>query len=313
MQRRGYIHPFTDFGFKKVFGEEESLGSLRAFLNTLLPQKHQIASLEFHKNEFAGRTTVDRKGVYDLFCKSSDGVSFIVELQKQKQTYFKDRSLYYTTFPIQQQAKQEAWNFKLQPVYCIGVLDFRFDEQKTDEIIHRVRLKDQNNEVFIDKLNFIFLEIPNFTLALEDCHTNQDKWLYALKNMHSLDAVPEELQSVEGLPEAFALASVPMMSEQEFADYQRSLKVYRDNKNVLDTAKQEGREEMQTMVAQAEAKAEQAEAKADQAEAKADQAEAKADQAEAKAEQAEARVAHALAKLMESGMSEADARSMLGL
>ncbi len=334
MKSGGYVHPFTDFGFKKIFGEQSSLVSLRAFLNALLPEEHQIATLEFHKNEFSGRTARERRAVYDLYCKSSEGVSFIVELQKQKQTYFKDRSLYYTTFPIQQQALQGEWDFKLQPVYCIGVLDFRFDDQKTAEVVHRVRLKDQNNEVFIDKLNFIFLEIPNFTLTLEECQTSQDKWLYALKHMHALEEVPEEFESVEGLPEAFELAAMPMMSDLEFAAYQDSLKVYRDLRNVLDTAKREGREEMQAEVELAQAEAEQAQAeageakvKAEQAEAEAGEAKAKAKQAEVKAEQAEVKAEQALAeakqaksmleqgvaKLMENGLSEASARQMLGL
>ena len=301
--------------------------------------------------------------MYDLYCKSSEGVSFIVELQKQKQTYFKDRSLYYTTFPIQQQAQKGEWNFKLDPVYCIGVLDFRFDDTQSDEVIHRVRLKDQNNEVFIDKLNFIFLEVPNFTLELKDCQTTQDKWLYALKHMHALEEVPEEFESVEGLPEAFEHAAMPQMSEQEYAAYHDSLKVYRDLRNVLRTAKGEGVEEgieigkqvkqvevdqakaeanqakteadqakteadqakteanqakteadqAKTEANQAKTEADQAKTEADQAKTEANQAKAEADQAKAAAELAQAQVQQALDALVESGMSEAEARAMLGL
>ena len=303
MRTSGYVHPFTDFGFKKIFGEQQSLVSLRAFLNTLLPEEHQIETLEFQQNEFSGRTARERRAVYDLYCKSSDGVSFIVELQKQKQTYFKDRTLYYSTFPIQQQAKQGEWDFKLEPVYCIGVLDFRFDDQKTDKVIHRVRLKDEDNEVFIDKLNLIFLEIPNFNLELDECQTTQEKWLYALKHMHNLDEVPEAFESVEGLPEAFELAAMPMMSEQEHAAYQDSLKVYRDLRNVLNTALREGLE------AGLEAK----QTEVDQAEAKAEEAEARAEQAATKAEQATAKLEQALAQLIKDGMSEVAARQILGL
>ena len=310
----GYVHPFTDFGFKKIFGEQQSLVSLRAFLNTLLPDEHQIATLEFHQNEFAARTVQERRAVFDLYCKSSDGVAFIVELQKQRQTYFKDRSLYYTTFPIQQQAQKGEWDFQLDPVYCIGVLDFRFDDSKTDEVIHHVRLKDQNNQVFIDKLNLIFLEVPNFALTLEECETSQEKWLYALKHMHALEEVPEEFEGVEGLPEAFELASMPMMTEQEYAAYQQSLKVYRDNKNVLDTAIEEahtkgfkeGQAGMQAEVDDAKAEVENAKAEAEQAKAQAEQAKTQAENAQAKLEQG-------LAQLIENGMSEVDARKILGI
>ncbi len=347
MKGTGYVHPFTDFGFKKIFGEEHSLVSLRAFLNTLLPEEHQIETLAFHKNEFSGRTVRERRAIYDLYCKSSDGVSFIVELQKQKQTYFRDRTLYYSTFPIQEQAQKGQWNFKLDPVYCIGVLDFRFDENQTEKVVHRVCLREDDDAraVFTDKLNFIFLEIPNFDLELEECHTNQEKWLYALKHMHTLEDVPEEFESVEGLPEAFEHAAMPMMSGRDFAAYQDSLKVYRDIHNIINTAIEEGQEkkraeiektqaelkeakaqveeakaqveEAEAQVEEAEAEVEEVKAQVQQAEAQTEQAEARAEQAEVKAEQAQAQLeqglSNALAKLMVSGMSELKARQLLGL
>ena len=128
-----FVNPFTDFGFKKIFGEEASLVSLKAFLNTLLPEKHQIESLSFSKNESLARNEYDRKAIFDLHCVSADGTVFLVELQKQKQNYFRDRALYYSSFPIQDQAQRGDWNFKLSPVYCIGVLDFCFEDYQEGE------------------------------------------------------------------------------------------------------------------------------------------------------------------------------------
>ena len=49
-------------------------------------------------------------------------------MQKAKYNYFKDRSIYYSTFPIQEQAEKGDWNYKLTPVYAIGILDFIFDD-----------------------------------------------------------------------------------------------------------------------------------------------------------------------------------------
>jgi len=42
-------------------------------------------------------------------------------LQKANQNYFKDRSVYYSTFPIQQQAKKGKWNFRLNAVYTVSM------------------------------------------------------------------------------------------------------------------------------------------------------------------------------------------------
>jgi predicted transposase/invertase (TIGR01784 family) len=99
-----YINPFTDFGFKKIFGEEPNKDLLIDFLNTLLPPEHQIVTLEYKKNEQLGINAVERKAVFDLFCENQNGEQFIVELQKEKQKYFKDRTVFYSTFPIRDQA-----------------------------------------------------------------------------------------------------------------------------------------------------------------------------------------------------------------
>ena len=158
-----YLNPFTDFGFKKLFGEEPHKDLLISFLNTLLPQKHQILDLQYTKNEQQGSTALDRKAIFDLSCISSTGERFIVELQKAKQNYFKERSVYYSTFPIQEQALRGDWNYKLSAVYTIGILDFLFEEDRSStEVVHHVHLKNQNGQIFYDKLTFIYLTLPNF-------------------------------------------------------------------------------------------------------------------------------------------------------
>ena len=151
-----YINPLTDFGFKKLFGEEPNRDLLISFLNTLLPERHQIAELQYTKNEYQGVSPVDRRAIFDLNCMSSSGERFIVELQKVKQRYFKDRSLYYSTFAIQEQAKQGDWDYKLSTVYTIGILDFLMDEQD-QKTLYYAQIKDQDNQPFFDKFHFIYV------------------------------------------------------------------------------------------------------------------------------------------------------------
>ena len=117
-----YVNPFTDFGFKKIFGEEASKPLLIDFLNALLPETSKIIDLSFKNTEFLGKTELDRKAVYDIYCENDKGEKFIVELQKAKQNYFRDRTIYYSTFPIQEQAEKGEWNYKLKAVYCVGYL-----------------------------------------------------------------------------------------------------------------------------------------------------------------------------------------------
>lgn len=240
-----YINPFTDFGFKKLFGEEPNKELLISFLNALLPEYHQIEDLQYTRNEQQGASQVDRRAIFDLSCTSPSGERFIVELQKAKQNYFKDRSVYYATFPVQEQAKRGDWDFKLSAVYTVGILDFTFDEDRQEgnhEVLHTVQLKNQHGNVFYDKLTFIYLTLPNFTKQVDELHTMQDKWFYAFKHLHELDHIPAVLQE-RVFKHLFKAAKIAQFKPKEREAYENSLKYYRDLKNVTDTARGEGFEE----------------------------------------------------------------------
>ncbi len=156
------------------------------------------------------------------------GEYFIVELQKARQNYFKDRTIYYSTFPIQDQAQKSEWNYRLQPVYCIGILGFTFHESETPEVIHRVNLKNQHNQVFYKKLTLIYLEMPNFNKTLDELETRLDKWLYFIKNLGDLQSIPELLKD-QVFTTAFETAKLANLDPSSREQYQQSLKILRDN------------------------------------------------------------------------------------
>jgi len=237
-----YINPLTDFGFKKLFGSEPNKNLLIDFLNELLPERHQIEDLTYTKNEHLGESDLDRSAIFDIYCTGKSNEKFIVEVQKAKQNYFKDRSVYYASFPIQEQAKKTNWNFKLTPIYTIGILDFVFDEHKADlEFVHLVELKNQNCEVFYDKLKFIYIELPKFTKTIEELETHFDKWLFILRHLAVLEHPPQKLQQTIFL-QLFEIAEVAKYSKEERAAYHQSKKRYLDINNVVDTAALEGEE-----------------------------------------------------------------------
>jgi predicted transposase/invertase (TIGR01784 family) len=130
-----FINPFTDFGFKKLFGSEPNKDLLIDFLNELLRTKEKIKDLTYKTTEHLGSTDLDRKAIFDLYCENVKGEKFIVALQKVKQKFFKDRSLYYATFPIQEQAQKGEWDYQLKTVYCVGILDFVFDDEDKDKLV----------------------------------------------------------------------------------------------------------------------------------------------------------------------------------
>ena len=239
-----YINPFTDYGFKKLFGEELNKDLLLDFLNELLREEQgQIVELTYLKSEQLGTTEADRKAIFDLYCENERGEKFIVELQKTKQNFFKDRTLYYSTFPIRDQAKRAGWDYELKAVYTIAILDFIFDADKeeTHKFRYDVKLSDiETNKVFYDKLTFIYLEMPKFNKTLDELETRFDKWLYVIRNLNRLDRVPEKLRE-QIFDKLFEAAEIARFTQDQVRSYEDSLKYYRDLKNSLDTAREEGK------------------------------------------------------------------------
>ena len=238
-----YINPFTDYGFKKLFGEEMNKDLLLDFLNELLKEEQgQIVDLTYLKTEQLGVTDIDRKAIFDLYCENEKGEKFIVELQKSKQNFFKDRTVYYSTFPIREQAKRADWDYELKAVYTIAILDFVFDSDKNDpeKFRYDVKLSEiETKKVFYDKLTFIYLEMPKFNKTVDELKTRFDKWLFVIKNLNKLNRVPDKLKE-QIFEKVFETAEIARFTPDQVRSYEDSLKYYRDLKNSLDSAKEEG-------------------------------------------------------------------------
>ena len=247
-----YLNPFTNYGFKKIFGEEASKPLLIDFLSTLLPQTYKIIDLTFKNTEQLGQTDLDRKAIYDIYCENEKGEKIKVELQKAKQKYFKQRTICYSTFPIREQAEKGEWNYNLKAIYCIGILDFTFDDYETEpeksEVVHTIKLKNQNGKTFYDKLTFIYLEMPNFKQLETQLVTRLDKWLYFIKHLEDFQTIPT-IFADEVFNQAFEKAELAKFGQVELAIYENSLKTYRDLKGVIDTAFDEGKLERSTEIA----------------------------------------------------------------
>jgi predicted transposase/invertase (TIGR01784 family) len=240
-----YIDPFTDFGFKKLFGEECNKDLLLDFLNELLHKEEgRIVSLSYLKSEKLGFSENSRKAVFDLYCENEKGEKFIVELQKARQKFFKDRTLFYSTFPIAEQALPSEWNFELKSVYVIGILNFVFEENSNDPHKYRydVMLTDiETHKIFYDKLTFIYLEMPKFTKEVDELETRFEKWMYVIKNLKRLDDIPDKLRE-RIFEKMFAAAAVAKLTQDEYRTYVDVIKTNRDWKNCMDTAIEEGLE-----------------------------------------------------------------------
>ena len=238
-----YISLLTDFGFKRIFGSKPNKDLLINFLNSLFKKEQVITDVKYLNSEHIGDVYTDRKAIFDVYCENEKGEKFIVEMQNAYQRFFKDRSLYYATFPIKEQAPKGAdWDFNLSHVYVVALLNFDMKEDAFDEkaIAHDVGLLDKKTKrVFNEKLTFKYVEIAKFDKTLDKLRTLNDKWLYALKNLPTLGNRPKELRD-KIFDKLFAEAEIAKFTKKELREYEDSLKAYRDIKNSLDTAREQG-------------------------------------------------------------------------
>ena len=238
-----YISLLTDFGFKRIFGTAPNKELLIDFLNSMFDGEQVVKDVTYLNSEHVGDVHSDRKAIFDVYCENEKGEKFIVEMQNAYQTYFKDRSLYYATFPIREQAqKGEGWNYKLKHVYIVALLNYDMSDPafSDDTINHDIGLLDkQTHRVFNDKLTFKYVEISKFNKRIEELKTNYDKWLFVLQNLSRLDCQPEYLKTAV-FNRLFAEAEIAKFTRAELREYEDSLKAYRDIKNSLDSAEEKG-------------------------------------------------------------------------
>ena len=234
-----YISLLTDFGFKRIFGTAMNKDLLICFLNSLFNGIQVVKDVSYLNPEDVG-------DVFDVYCEGENGEKFIVEMQNAYQVCFKDRSQFYSTFPICELApKGDDRNFKLNHIYTVAILNFNMNTDAFDKekIRHHVQLCDTaTHKVFYDKLEFIYVEIAKFNKTLEELETLYDKWLYALKNLYKLTQRPKELCD-KVFDRLFEEAEIAKFTPQEVREYEASKKAYRDIKNSIDTAKNQGKEE----------------------------------------------------------------------
>src|SRR6185312_16123890 len=219
-----FIDPLTDFGFKFLLGSEPTKELLIDFLNELFKGRKVITDLAYNKNEHSGPIPESRKKIFDLTCTGQDDEQFIIEVQRIRQQYFKDRAVYYCSRMIHDQApKGGKWDYSLKEVYFIGLMDFALEDSATTECIHHVHLSyEKSGKEFYKKLGLIFIEIPKFTKTEKELKTGVDKWLFVLKNMSRLKKIPVILNT-RIFSKLFNIAAVSNLTKEDYMKYEKDL------------------------------------------------------------------------------------------
>lgn len=237
-----FINPFTDIGFKRIFGQEISKPVLIAFLNALLDGERKIVDLQYLDKEQHGETIDNRSLIYDVYCKLDNGEYIIVEMQNKSQPFFKNRSIYYISRSISRQGEPgNDWVYDIKAVYIIALLNFHRDDI-SKEFRTDVALMDMKHKtLFSDKMRLIYLQLPYFTKELDECETLFEKLIYVLKHMDVLKRMPWLAQDAV-FQKLASIADVASLTQQERIAYDENLRIYRDNIAVFEGQYLEGLE-----------------------------------------------------------------------
>ena len=225
-----FINPFTDMGFKRIFGQEVNKNLLIDFLNDLLEGEKRIIDITFLDKEQLGTSVDDRSCIYDIYCENENGERFIVEIQNRGHRNFKERAIYYLSRAIANQGqKGPSWMFDLKAVYGVFFMNFHLDGRRQARFRTDIDLRDmRTNEPFSDKMRFIFLDLPAFTKDEETCETDFERWIYVLKNMEILQRMPFKARK-SVFEELEKIADISALSKEDQEKYEHIIKVYRDN------------------------------------------------------------------------------------
>ncbi|EJF07314.1 putative transposase or invertase [Thiovulum sp. ES] len=217
-----FIDPLTDFGFKRIFANEEHKEITIDFLNSILQLEVPIISIEFQNLEKGGYNSKEKKSIFDIFCIDKNDREFIVELQRADQKHFVDRSLFYTSKQIVNMGIKGTWDYEIKPIYFIGIMDFSlFPDEK---YIRYVSLKDEENLEISEKLKFAYVELKKFDKKLYELQ-NWEKWIFFLKHLSEFE---EKIFQSEPFENAFEIAYFSNLDGEDLVNYELDLKDRRD-------------------------------------------------------------------------------------
>ncbi|MBQ6033120.1 MAG: Rpn family recombination-promoting nuclease/putative transposase [Prevotella sp.] len=237
---RKFINPFTDIGFKKIFGQEVSKDLLIDFLNNLLKGERVINDVRFLDKEQIGFYDDDRSLIYDVLCETPGGERIIVEMQNRSQPYYKRRSIYYAAQAVVRQGERgKGWQYDVKAVYCISFLNFQQNDISERFRVDVTLMDMETKQSFSELLRLIYLQLPLFTKDYTECENDFERWICVLKDMDIMNRLPEAAKN-SVFKKVAEIGELSSLTYEERLKYDDVLKRYRDTLAVMEGQKQEG-------------------------------------------------------------------------
>ncbi|NEO55813.1 MAG: Rpn family recombination-promoting nuclease/putative transposase [Okeania sp. SIO3B5] len=240
-----FIDPKTDYAFKKIFSSAQSKNILISFLNALLYEgQNTIRDLEFIDTYEPGSVAILKDSYLDVRAKLDNGSTVIIEMQVLNIEGFNKQVIYYAAKVYVNQLQRGKIYTGLKPVISLTIADFTMFKE-SEKIITRFAFKEWDNSfVYPDSdIELFFVELPKFKKKLANLENITDKWLYFMKHTNSLEVVPESMELVPEISQAFTIANEANLTIDELQQLEKQEQFIIDRKGAIAFSKEEGREE----------------------------------------------------------------------
>jgi predicted transposase/invertase (TIGR01784 family) len=239
-----YLDPKNDLIFKKVFGEHPDI--LMSFLNSMLPlpQGQEIVELEYLSPEMIPETYLEKFTSVDVRCKDNLGRQFLVEMQMNWTTAFKQRVLFNASKAYVTQSEKGVEFKSLKPVYALNLINENYLPLVTEYYHHYavVHLKDSNER--LHGLEFVFVELDKFRAQNIRDKKLQILWLRFLTEVgEKTEHISPELLEQPEINKAIQYVMEASLSKEEKLRYEKNWDRISSEKTLLMAAKDEGRYE----------------------------------------------------------------------
>jgi len=236
-----YLDPKNDVIFKKIFGQHPNI--LMSFLNSMLPlpEGQEIVELEYLSPEMIPETFLEKFTSVDVRCKDKNGRQFLVEMQMNWTTAFKQRVLFNASKAYVTQTEKGFEYSQLKPVYALNLINQNYLPNSSEYYHHYavVHLKDNNEK--LDGLEFVFVELEKFKAQNIRDKKLQVLWLRFLTEINEqAEKISEELMSNPEIKQAINFVYEASLTKEEKLMYDKNWDRISSEKTILAQTKEEG-------------------------------------------------------------------------
>ena len=236
-----YLDPKNDLIFKKVFGQHPDI--LRSFLNSMLPlpEGREIVELEYLSPEMIPETFLEKFTSVDVRCIDNFGRQFLVEMQMNWTTAFKQRVLFNASKAYVTQSHKGSEFKSLKPVYALNLINENYLPQSPDYYHHYAVVHLQDNNERLHGLEFVFIELEKFKAQNVTEKKLQVLWLRFLTEINERTAqiAPELLEQPE-IQKAIESLMEASLSKEEMLLYEKNWDRISSEKTLLSAARDDG-------------------------------------------------------------------------